>query len=198
MLNASGATKVIFDIEGELNKSFINEINAIDSREKIKDRIQKLEENGNVLVFREAVNPTFKRNLQMIDYRLPEILGKLFMYSYFVKGKSIPKVVEYFCEKESEDIKLIEYKIKDLLVAVALGMEPNKAWDGMEDANGGYIVVKDTGEVLCYHIYDRNKLREYLYRSTKFDSPSSSRTRSGLLVEKDGILQFGLTIQVRF
>lgn len=198
LLNASGATRFVFDIEGELTEQYIEVINSIDSREKIKDRIQKIHENGNKLIFREAVNPTFERNLQMIDYRLPEILGKLFMYSYFVKGKSIPKVVEYFCEKESEDIKLVEYKVKDLLVAVALGMEPNKAWDGMEDANGGYIVVKDTGEVLCYHIYDRNKLREYLYRSTKFDSPSSSRTGAGLIVEKDGLLQFGLTIQVRF
>jgi len=198
LLNASGATKFTFDIEGEIAESFIDKINSIESRGKIKDRIQKLDENGNSLIFREAVNPTFKRNLQMIDYRLPEILGKLFMYSYFVEGKSIPKVVEYFCEKESEDIKLIEYKIKDLLVAIALGMEPNKTWDGMEDANGGYIVVKNTGEVLCYHIYDRNKLREYLYRGTKFDSPSSSRTGAGLIVKKDGILQFGLTIQIRF
>lgn len=92
------------------------------------------------------------------------------MFSYFVKGKSIPEVVEYFCEKELEDTKLIEYKIKALLVAVALGMEPNSPWYGMEDANGGYIVGKDTREILCYHIYDRNKLREYLYRNTKLDS----------------------------
>ncbi|EPX8017270.1 TPA: HpaII family restriction endonuclease [Streptococcus pyogenes] len=198
LLNASGATKVTFDIEGKILQEFIKEINSIDSRDKIKDRIQRLDENGNSLIFREATNSIFERNLQMIDYRLPEILGKLFMFSYFVKGKSIPQVVEYFCEKESEDIKLIEYKIKDLLVAVALGMEPNSPWDGMEDANGGYIVVKDTGEILCYHIYDRNKLREYLYRNTKFDSPSSSRTGAGLIIESHGAFQFGLTIQIRF
>ena len=91
LLNASGATKVTFDIEGKISQEFIKEINSIDSRDKIKDRIQKLDENGNSLIFRKATNSIFERNLQMIDYRLPEILGKLFMFSYFVKGKSIPK-----------------------------------------------------------------------------------------------------------
>ena len=74
---------------------------------------------------------------------------------------------------ENGDIRdkweIIIHKVKDLLVAVALGMEPNTKWTGLEDANGGYIVVKDDGEVLCYHIYDRNKLRNYLFRNTKFD-----------------------------
>ena len=81
-----------------------------------------------------------------------------------------------------------------MLVAVALGMEPNTKWNGLEDANGGYIVVKDDGEVL----YDRNKLREYLYRNTKFDSPSSKRTGAGLVSEEAENQIFSLTIQIRF
>lgn len=120
------------------------------------------------------INETFNRNLQTVDYRMPEILGNLFLESYFVEGKSISDVVDKYCDEFSEDKEIIIHKVKDLLVAVALGMEPNTKWTGLEDANGGYIVVKDDGEVLCYHIYDRNKLRNYLFRNTKFDSPSSS------------------------
>lgn len=129
---------------------------------------------------------------------MPEILGYLFLNSYFVNGKSISDVANLYCEKYNEDIEIISHKIKDLLVAVALGMEPNTKWTGLEDANGGYIVVKDDGEVLCYHIYDRNKLREYLYRNTKFDSPSSRRTGAGTVSEENGDQSFLLTIQIRF
>lgn len=129
---------------------------------------------------------------------MPEFLGYLFLNSYFINGKSIPDVVNLYCDEYNEDKEIISHKVKDLLVAVALGMEPNTKWNGLEDANGGYIVVKDDGEVLCYHIYDRNKLREYLYRNTKFDSPSSKRTGPGLVSEEAENQIFSLTIQIRF
>lgn len=38
-----------------------------------------------------------------------------------------------------------------------LGMMPSKVWTGELDATGGYLVVKDNGEILCYHIYNRNE-----------------------------------------
>ena len=55
-------------------------------------------------------------------------------------------------DADGEDEGLISHKVKDLLVASALGMEPNTQWDGLEDANGGYIVVKDDGEVVFNEI----------------------------------------------
>lgn len=198
LLNASGATRIIFNIEGKLTEGFIDDVNSVNTREKIKDRISVLEKHGIELSFNRVLNPTFNRNLQMIDYRMPEILSNLFKYSYFVKGKSIPSVVKFYCDADGEDEGLISHKVKDLLVASALGMEPNTQWDGLEDANGGYIVVKDDGEVLCYHIYDRNKLREYLYNNTKFDSPSSSRTGAGKITTEGDHYIFGLTVQIRF
>lgn len=45
-------------------------------------------------------------------------------------------------------------KIKRFLFASALGMIPSKAWEGQEDANGGYIIVKPEGEIATLHIFD--------------------------------------------
>ncbi len=198
LLNASGATRVQYRLSRNLSVNELQYVNHIEGRTKIKDRVQFIRDEGISLVFDKMLNSTFYRNLQMIDTRMPEFLGYLFLNSYFVNGKSIPDVVDLYCNEYNEDKEIISHKVKDLLVAVALGMEPNTKWNGLEDANGGYIVVKDDGEVLCYHIYDRNKLREYLYRSTKFDSPSSKRTGAGLVTEEAENQIFSLTIQIRF
>ncbi|WP_293695597.1 HpaII family restriction endonuclease [Streptococcus sp. UBA3373] len=174
LLNASGVTKVQYKLSRPLSTYEVEFLHNINTRTKIKDRVEYIKDKGVLLDFDSMINETFNRNLQMVDYRMPEILGNLFLESYFVEGKSISDVVDKYCDEFSEDKEIIIHKVKDLLVAVALGMEPNTKWTGLEDANGGYIVVKDDGEVLCYHIYDRNKLRNYLFRNTKFDSPSSS------------------------
>nr|WP_295487435.1 HpaII family restriction endonuclease [uncultured Streptococcus sp.] len=174
LLNASGAIKVQYKLSRPLSTYEVEFLHNINTRTKIKDRVEYIKDKGVLLDFDSMINETFNRNLQMVDYRMPEILGNLFLESYFVEGKSISDVVDKYCDELSEDKEIIIHKVKDLLVAVALGMEPNTKWTGLEDANGGYIVVKDDGEVLCYHIYDRNKLRNYLFRNTKFDSPSSS------------------------
>lgn len=198
LLNASGATRVLYKLSKPLLPEDIQLVNSIDGRTKIKDRVQFIRDREIDIDYYKVVSPIFNRNLQMVDFRMPEILGNLFLNSYFVNGKSISDVVELYCREYNEDIEIITHKVKDLLVAVALGMEPNTKWTGIEDANGGYIVVKDDGEVLCYHIYDRNKLREYLFKNTKFDSPSSKRTGAGLISIEEGEQRFSLTVQIRF
>ena len=103
-----------------------------------------------------------------------------------------------FCDNFNENPELIKHKVKDLLVAIALGMVPKTKWNGIDEANGGYIIVKADGEIVCYHIYDRTRLRNYLYKNTKFDSPSSSRTGAGILYEEENQVMFKLTGQIRF
>lgn len=200
LLNSSGATVFSFATSTAITETFAKEVNSIKTSMKIKDRIQLMFNNNIKLRYKHLSSKVFNRNLLMIDSRMPEILAHLCLSSYFVKGKKMSDVVEYYCNLHGEDHELIEHKVKDLLVASALGMEPNTKWNGLEDANGGYIVVKNDGEILCYHIYDRNKLREYLYQSTKFDTPSTSRTGTGeLFCEADNSIgEFKLSLQIRF
>lgn len=200
LLNSSGATVFSFVTNSLITEEFTKEVNSINTSKKIKDRIQFMSDRTIKLNYKNLSSEVFNRNLLMIDSRMPEILAYLCLSSYFVKGKKISDVVKYYCNLYDEDYELIEHKVKDLLVASALGMEPNTKWSGLEDANGGYIVVKNDGEILCYHIYDRNKLREYLYQSTKFDTPSSKRTSTGeLFCEADNTIgEFKLSLQIRF
>ena len=90
------------------------------------------------------------------------------------------------------------YKIKRFLTDIALGMMPSKVWTGELDATGGYLVVKENGDVLCYHIYNRNEFEDYLFESTKLETASSSRHEFGKIYEKEGKLYFNLNLQIRF
>lgn len=90
------------------------------------------------------------------------------------------------------------YKIKQFLLAFALGMTVSSPWDGSFNANGGYIVVKEDGDVVCYHFFDRNDLEQYLFNNTKFDTPSTARHEFGVVYKVKDSYFIKLNLQVRF
>ena len=71
-------------------------------------------------------------------------------------------------------------------------------WKGLYDATGGYLVVKEDGDVLAYHLYNKNEFEDYLYYNTKLDTASSSRHEFGVIYDKDGNFFFKLNLQIRF
>ena len=90
------------------------------------------------------------------------------------------------------------YKIKRLLTDVALGMMPGTVWNGQYDATGGYLIVKGNGDILCYHIYNKNEFENYLLANTKLETASSSRHQFGVIYDRDGEKFINLNLQIRF
>ena len=90
--------------------------------------------------------------------------------------------------------------IKDFLMAGFAGMTAGRTWNGEEQVNGGYIVVMEDGEVLCYHSVDREGFREYLYRNTFFEyvSRSEDKYNWGKIIKKDGEYYLPLNFSIRF
>jgi hypothetical protein len=199
LLNASEQTVIHYTLRPGLSKNQITAINGIRTKNKIIDRIAAIQEAGAHIEFCRFESAVFTRNLIMVDSLMPKLLAHLFLESYCVKGKRLPDVVASYVEKNPEtDRDLVVYKIKNLLVSSALGMRPSEKWTGLDEANGGFITVKEDGEIVCFQIYDRNNLKEYLYRRTKFDTPSSARTGLGEIYEADGRIGFKLTLHIRF
>jgi len=73
-------------------------------------------------------------------------------------------------------------------------MTPSKVWIVVNDAIGGYLIVKENGEVLCYHICNRNQFEDYLFANTKLEKASSSRHQFGKLYEDNGQFCFKLNL----
>ena len=81
----------------------------------------------------------------------------------------------------------------------ALGMTSAKEWNGHYDANGGYLVVKSDGDIVCYHFYNKNDVEDYLYNNTRFDRASRARYRFGSLYRgDDNEVYIKLNLQIRF
>lgn len=205
ILNAGKTTNFIYQIIGfRPTVSEIASINSIDTKSKIKDRIEAIKRLGGGLKFIKAEKDIFKNNLILIDSLLPNILAEIVHLFYTSSFSSIKSLTEAINNKNplGYDTQFAhtfyEYKIKRFLTDVALGMLPSKVWDGVYDATGGYLIVKENGDVLCYHIYNRNKFEDYLFANTKLETPSSTRHDFGKMYEENGLFYFKLNLQIRF
>lgn len=205
LLNAGKTTNFIFKISNiKLTSTQIEDINSISSRSKIMDRINSLLNLDCQFNFVKTEKQVFSNNLILIDSKLPEILSQIVYEFYSSKKSSILDLVENTNSKNplnfdvSNEHKFYEYKIKRFLTDIALGMMPSKVWTGQYDATGGYLIVKENGDVLCYHIYNRNEFENYLFNNTKLDTASSNRHGFGYVYEENGELFFKLNLQIRF
>jgi len=77
-------------------------------------------------------------------------------------------------------------------------MTPSGIWIGKYDATGGIIIVKEDGDLVCYHIYNRNEFQDYLLNNTRFEQASTSRYKFGSLYKENGKIYLKLNLQIRF
>lgn len=205
LLNAGKTTNFVYQITGfKGSESDVNKINAIDTRSKIKDRIEEVKKLGGNLIFVSLQKDIFKNNLVLIDSFLPNILAEVIKQFYTSYLSTISSLTEEISSMNPLGYdtqfshSFYEYKIKRFLTDVALGMMPGKVWGGKYDATGGYLIVKEDGEILCYHIYNRNQFEDYLFHNTKLETASSTRHDFGKVFFDGENLYFKLNLQIRF
>lgn len=206
LLNASKATNFNFKIEGGVfSDEDIAEINSLNpKRNKVIERVNAIKQKGGKLVFDKVDNKTFRNNLIMLDGDLPYLTAHLLLEQLNSGVSMLNELSEILTENNPLDYDITQaspfyaYKIKHLLTSAALGMMPATAWNGKFDANGGYLVVKNDGKILCYHFYDRNRFEDYLFSNAYLERSSTSRHEYASIVKEDnGTLSFKLNFQVR-
>ena len=198
LLNASGNTNFIFKING-IDKTFIDEINAINTGTKLKDRINRIEDLGGTFEYVGAERENMDFNLKMVDSEMPQIVGKILLCFYKERIAPLTAIVNQLSEGKDEDYKLLlTSKIKKLLLDALLGFFAGAKWNGSYESNGT-IVMKNNGDCVGFHIIEMDSLKKYLFENVKLETPSSTRHRFGkLYIEKDGQLYFKLNFQLRF
>lgn len=77
-------------------------------------------------------------------------------------------------------------------------MIPATLWTDDYNTTVDYIIVKDDGDVVCYHIYSQNAFRNYMLANTKFDTPCKSKHRFINICEENRIQRIKLNVQIRF
>ena len=200
LLNASGNTNFIFEILG-LESNQIDIVNLINTRTKLKDRIEKIHHLGGCFKFSNIETKSMEYNLSMVDSLMPEIISKMLLEFFINRTNKINANLECVFNKGNTfntDLIALQVKVKRLLVSILLGFFAGKKWDGNYISNGT-IVVKETGNQVGFHIIDKTSLEDYLFENIKFDTPSMTRHRYGsLILENDGKIYFKLNMQLRF
>ena len=63
---------------------------------------------------------------------------------------------------------------------------------------GGYIIVKEDGEIICFHLFNEAIFRDYLLSNLKLETPSSTRHKYGAIFKEAGKNKISLNLQIRF
>ncbi|WP_370589908.1 HpaII family restriction endonuclease [Rufibacter sp. LB8] len=205
LLNAGETTNFIYKITGAaFSQKEIDDINSISTKSKIKDRISAITSKGGLFSFVKTQRTIFGNNLILIDSLLPQILASVLFHFYTSSHSNTADLVKITETQNPLDFDISDkhlfysYKIKRFLTDIALGMMPSKVWTGQYDATGGYLIVKADGEIVCYHIYNKNEFEDYLFANTRLDTASSTRHDFGVIYKEAGEYYFKLNLQVRF
>mgnify|MGYP002857382968 CR=1 FL=1 len=204
LLNAGDTTNIIYRVVGESMSD--EDLNAIN---EIKDHLPRMAAiigKGYKLEYHDIEHSTFKNNLLFLDTCMPEFIAACLICDSMPNAtSSIKDAVETVAQQNpfgftgKDVLAFYEHKMKVLLLDSALGMTPAKEWKGRYDANGGYLVVKKDGDIVCYHFYNRNDVEDYLYYNTRFERASRSRYHFGSLYRGDnGEVYIKLNLQIRF
>lgn len=203
LINAGKTTNFIYEITGPVNDNVMNTFN--DCSNVFKRKFAYLKKiAGCDIAYRGMENKTFEDNLSLIDGDLPKICAYMLAEYYSSGVNTVQKSLIALINSNPLNYNLskgqpfYQYKFKKFLTDSALGMLPSKPWDGNADATGGYIIVREDGEVLCYHLFNRNEFENYLISNTKFETASTGRHDFGYIYEDNGRYFLKLNLQIRF
>lgn len=206
LLNAGKTTNFIYKIVHN-NPDLIREANEIykvsggKNHTDVRGLINKIIEESRTLEYRKMNNQIFEDNLVLIDSNMDRIIAETLLYFYKDGISNCNEMVEKLEQVNPmnySNVNAYRYKFKKFLTAVALGMKPATVWDGLDEATGGYIVVTKEGNVLSYHIYNRNYFEEYLLNNTKYETESTSKHDFGEVYSENGEDFIKLNLQVKF
>ncbi len=206
LINAGKTTNFIFQIDPPVSETRLIGLNQkIDSKELgIKEAVCLIFKQGSRLKFTGTQSLNFSQNLKMIDSLFPSIVAEIVLAYFKKEGILVSDLLDQLEKRNPCDYDLsqshpfYQYKFRNFLAECALGMTPNSKWSGKLDANGGYIVVKEDGDILCYHLYNMNEFKEYLFHNTKLETASSTRNDFGRIYQEDGKQFIKLNLQIRF
>lgn len=177
--------------------------------------LKKAIAQGWSLKFVKACGKALNYNLRLMDSLGPEIIASLLLERYYGKTASLPitdliarisedsrcklyPAVASFGETPEERKAVLEFKVRNILLGFATGATVGIRWDGRDDANGGFIVVKKNGEIVCLELFTREAVGRYLLDWTFFEEPSRKRHGHNKVLLEDGRGYIDLQLQVRF
>lgn len=192
IFNAGQATNVTYRILGQGTPKTFNDLSGV------KTNLKLLLRDGFSLEFLEYDSPTLYNNLLNIDSSLPKFLAEIMLTYYQSTTTKLKGICESTWPKSNPESNLKISKIKKFLSAASMGLRPSTVWSGYPEDFGGLLLVKESGDVLFYYLYNLQKFEEYLFGALRFETPSASRHKFGQVYFVDGDPRIKLNLQIRY
>lgn len=182
----------------------VNKINAFGEEDDVIGRLLMIERLGGVLKYNDVADKVFRSNLCMIDLHFPRMLGEMLRIMHLDGISKVSELTEAVKRMNPLKIKdelinkhgYYEYKMKQFLMALALGMRPAKIFNGTDSAISGFLFVDGAGEVLCYQNSDRQTFADFLFANTRFEKSSTEKDKYGYLERENGVYYFKLNLKI--
>ncbi len=183
----------------------VNKINALpESPNEVAERMMMIERLGGSLKYSDVADRVFRCNLLMIDLHFPRMLAEMVRIMHLDGITRISELAETI--KQSNPLKIkeelinkhgfYEFKIKQFLLALALGMRPAKIYNGTDSAVEGLLLVDGNGDVLCYHKSEKKTFEDFLFFNTRLEKGSVDKDKYGFLEKENGTYYFKLNVKI--
>ena len=168
----------------------VNKINALpEAPNEVAERMLLIERLGGVLKYSDVADRVFRSNLLMIDLHFPRVLTEMVRIMHLDGISRISELTEVIKQMNPLKIKdelinkhkFYEFKMKQFLMALALGMRPAKIYNGLDSAVEGILLVGGSGEVLCYHKSEKQVMEDFLFQNTRLEKGSLEKDKYGFL-----------------
>ena len=182
----------------------VNKINAFGEEEDVCGRMLMIERLGGNLKFNDAADKIFRSNLGMIDLHFPRVLGEMCRAMHLEGITRVSELTDYIKQLNPLKIKeelitkhrYYEHKMKEFLLALALGMRPAKMYNGTDSAVAGFILVDGAGELYCYQKAERQVFADFLYYNTRLEKGPTAKDKYGYLEKENGVYYFKLNLKI--
>lgn len=187
----------------------VNKINYTedpDNPNEVARRILYIESIGGGFKYSDVADKIFRSNLLMIDLHFPRILAEMTRIMHLDNVTRIDELTTIIEEKNPLKIKdelihkhgYYRYKVKQFLIALALGMRPAKQYDGRDSAVSGFIMVDASGKMLCYQKNDRETFANYLFSNTRLEKGIPEKDKYGYLERENRLYYLKLNLKIGF
>lgn len=183
----------------------VNKINALpESPNEVAERMMMIERLGGVLKYSDVADRVFRSNLLMIDLHFPRVLTEMVRIMHLDGVSRISELTEIIKQMNPLKIKdelinkhkFYEFKVKQFLMALALGMRPAKIYNGQDSAVEGILLVDGSGNVLCYHKSEKQVMEDFLFLNTRLEKGSLEKDKYGFLERENGTYYFKLNAKI--
>lgn len=183
----------------------VNKVNALpESPNEVAERMLMIERLGGVLKYSDVADKVFRSNLLMIDLHFPRLLAEMVRLMHLDGTTRISDLTEQMRHINPLKIKdelitkhgFYEYKVKQFLMALALGMRPAKIFNGTHSAIEGMMLTNAKGEVVCYHTSDEASFAQFLFLNTRLEKGALEKDKYGFLERENGLWYFKLNVKI--